>query len=149
MRKTAGNVLLMVVVLIAGFGCASVPKSAKGPVFAPVSVPENQAVVYFFRPQRTAMSATTIFMSIPTEADNCYSMVNNGYYTHVADPGELKVFSAALRNKKDYAIDLKPGESRFVQIGFGKWGPVPEYEEIPADRALVMLAGNRLITTCK
>jgi hypothetical protein len=141
--------LLSLIIFIICMGSAAVAKSAKGPAFEQVTVPVGKALVYFFRPKRFAMSATTIFMSIPTEADNCYAMYNKGYYAYVTDPGTLNVFAAATGGQKGFSIDLEPGDERFVQIKFGKWGPKPEFKEMTAEEAEKSIAKTRLIGECK
>jgi hypothetical protein len=149
MRLKLLATLLSLIVFIICTGSTSLAKSAKGPAFQQVSVPEGKAVVYFFRPKRFAMSATTIFMSIPTEADNCYAMYNKGYYAYVTDSGTLNILAAATGGQKEFSIELEPGDERFVQIKFGKWGPKPEFKELTADEAGKLIAKTRLIDICK
>lgn len=129
--------------------CVTLPKSARGPVFTPAKVPNGKAVVYFFRPKRLAMSATTLFMSIPTEADNCYAMVNNGYYAHLMAPGTLNVFAIAAGNRKTFSLKVLSGETHYVKTAFGSWGPTPEFQELEETAALRQLNRTRQISACR
>jgi len=142
----------VVVAMLHVSGCALMPKSAKGDSFAKVAVPPGKAVVYFFRPDRFAMSANTIFMSIPHEANIACPMVTAGYHIYVGEPGTLTVSYAEgglTPVVKKFTLELKDGDERYIKIDFGKWGPVVEYEEIPADKALPIIAQYRLIGKCE
>ena len=128
--------VLALAVLTMGFGCASMPKKASGPVYTPAQVPPGKAVVYFFRTDKFMMSGNTIFMSLPKAANNCFGMVTAGYYPFIADPGKLTVSSAARDGEKDFSIDLKAGDERYVKIDFNDdMAPKSTYQEIPAGQA--------------
>ncbi len=152
-----GIVLLAVVIAIAEFGCFSAAelhsvaageKSAKGSVFAPVSISKSEAVVYFFRPKQFSGKAAQIFMSIPEEANNCYALSDNGYHAHIANPGNLTVLAAIYRKQKNFSMNLKPGDKRFVKVSFGTWGS-PDFAEVPESMALEMIGECMKISACK
>jgi hypothetical protein len=148
-RQTLTAVVLAL--LFSGaFGCASLPKSAKGPVFTPVTVPAGKAVVYFFRTDKFAMSANTIFMSIPHAANNCFGMVTAGYYPFVTDPGSLTVSSAARGGQKQFTIDLKAGDVKYVKVDFNSdFIPKTFYQEIAPAEALPEISQYRMIEACR
>jgi len=150
MRNRLLPFVLLLALLASGFGCASMPKKASGPVFTPAQAPSGKAVVYFFRTDKFMMSGNTIFMSLPKAANNCFGMVTAGYYPFIADPGKLIVSSAARDGEKDFAIDLKAGDERYVKIDFNDdMIPKSFYQEIPAGPAKEEISRYRLIEKCK
>ncbi len=137
-------------VLVLGLGCAVMPKTASGPAFAAAQVPEGKAVVYFFRTQKFMMSANTIFMSIPKAANNCFGMVPGGYYPYVTEPGRLTVGFAARDGEKDFTIDLKAGDARYVQVDFSDdLVPASFYKEIPEAEAAPKMSKYRTVSPCR
>jgi hypothetical protein len=137
-------------ILVAGSGCALTPKTASGLAFTNAAVPQDKAVVYFFRSDKFMMSANTIFLSIPMEANNCFAMVTAGYYPYIADPGKLRVLAAARHGNKEFSIDLKPNDVKYVKIDFNSaFVPTAEFTEIPRDIALPEIQKYRLIDACK
>lgn len=139
--------LLAILFLVSG--CAVMPKSAKGDSFAKVAVPPGKAVVYFFRPDRFAMSARTIFMSIPHEANIACPVVTAGYHIYVGNPGTLTVSYAEGGLMKKFTLELKEGDERYIKIDFGPWGPNVVHEEVAADTALPIIAQYRMISKCE
>lgn len=130
-------------------GCTLLPKHADGPAFSPVAVPPGNAVIYFYRPERVSMSATTNFMSIPLSADNCFAMVNGGYYAYITTPGKVTVGSAAMRSGMvSFSLDVIAGDVRYVDVSFG-WMPTPEYKEVAEARALQEITKLRQISVCE
>jgi len=134
--------------------CALTPKSASGPVFVAEQVPPGKAVIYFYRPKAFALSARTVFLSIPKEADNCFAMVNNGYKGYVAGPGPVTIGAAEVGTGKafsDFSATLKAGETRYVTVkpepaGIG--GIAVKFQEVPAGDALPEIKEFRLIDAC-
>lgn len=146
------NILILIVIasLSLVLGCATLPKSASGPVFKPVQVPAGKAAVYFFRSGKFMMSANSIFMSIPKAANNCFGMVTAGYWAYVTDPGELTVTHAARDGEKEYTIDLEAGDVKYVKVDFNDdMVPKTFYQEIPATQALPEISKYRMIEPCK
>jgi hypothetical protein len=95
------------------------------------------------------MSANTIFMSIPRNANNCFSMVTAGYYPYIADPGELEVLAAARHGDRALTIDLKAGDVKYVKIDFNdNFMPTAEFTEFPANEALPEIQKYRMIDKC-
>jgi len=89
-------------------------------------------------------------MSIPKAANNCFGMVTAGYYTWMTDPGKQTVSFAARDGEKDYTIDLKAGDVRYVKVDFNDdFAPKSFYLEVPADQALPEIAKYRMIEACK
>jgi hypothetical protein len=151
---------LLIILLLASLsmvlGCFSVYQiasieKASGPVFTAAPVPAGKAVVYFFRSDKFMMSKITIFISIPKEANNCFKMVKAGYYSYIANPGELTVSHSSTHDgNKEYTIDLEAGDVKYVKVDFNDdMLPKSFYQEIPADQALPEISKYRMIEPCK
>lgn len=145
MQSRAVKCLLIMVFIVIG-GCAVMPKSANGPIFTEISTPPGKAVVYFFRPDKFMMSAKSIFMSIPKQADNCFAVNAGGYYPYVAEPGKLVVSTGT---KKDFSIDLNSGDVKYVKVDLDSTWGTTEFEEVPAEKATAEIKAYRLIDICK
>jgi len=130
-------------------GCALTPKSAKGPVFTGISTPPGKAVVYFFRPDKFMLSARSVFMSIPKQADNCFAFNTGGYYSYVAQPGKLVVSAGAVGKPQDFTFDLNPGDAKYVKVDLDStWGTL-QIEEVSAEKAMAEIKAYRLIDICQ
>ncbi len=149
MRTSA--LLFLFLLLASGLSsCAVMPKSATGPVFVAAQVPPDKAVVYFYRPHALELGARPVFLSIPKEADNCFSMVNSGYKAHVAAPGRLTVMGSVSGENVDFGLTLKAGETRYVKVQPKSSGFTPraDFQEISAGAALPEIRQFRLIDVC-
>jgi hypothetical protein len=127
-------------------GCALMPKSAKGPVFTEISTPPGKSVVYFFRPDKFMLSAKSIFMSIPKQANNCFAVNAGGYYPYVAEPGKLVVHTGS---NNEFTIDLSPGDVRYVKVDLNSTWGTDEFEVVPAEKAIAEIKAYRLIDICE
>jgi hypothetical protein len=127
------------------------PKSASGSTFAPETVPEGKAVVYFYRPDRFMMSGRIISISIPHEAKNCFSMAKAGYYSYVTDPGKLHVSAVAHSGNADYNLFVKVGDVRYVKLDYddSQLSCPAVFEEVSAEKALPEIKKCRVITPCE
>jgi hypothetical protein len=148
----------ILVTLVSTSGCYTVsklieyrPKSASGSVFTQPTIPQGKAVVYFFRPDRFMMSGRIISISVPHEANNCFSMAAAGYYPYIAEPGKLHVSAVAHSGNADYNMYVKAGDIRYVKIDYDDSSlSVPAvFEEIPADKALPEIQKCRVVEPCE
>jgi hypothetical protein len=85
-------------------------------------------------------------MSIPKQANNCFTVNTGGYYPYVAEPGKLVVSTGV---KKDFAIDLSPGDVKYVKVDLNSTWGTTEFEEVPAENAIEEIKAYRLIDICK
>jgi hypothetical protein len=114
-----------------------------------VAVPPGKAAVYFFREHKSRYSAIEITLSIPLAANNCFGMDSGGYYAYVSDPGALEVLAVAAVHgtpQAKFAIDLKPGDVRYVEV---EYDGGPKVQETTSADANKLLGDTKLIGVCK
>lgn len=148
MTRRVLRFIVCIIVAQATSACV-MSKYASGPAFAPTTAPPGKARVYFFRERMMRSSAVGVFMSIPTSANNCFEMASGGYYAYEADPGHLDVTAVAGgiggTSRTPFGIDLKPGETRYVQIELHGG---PHLNEVSEGEAQKFLGDTKQIAVC-
>jgi Protein of unknown function (DUF2846) len=108
----------ILVVLVLGLtGCG-----AHGTKFRALDdVPSGKAIIYFYRPWhfRAGGADFTVFDG----ETPLVTMVNGGYFTYVATPGE-HVVAARSESRIEKTIDIRPGQTYYVRVTPGSGGVI-------------------------
>ena len=92
-----------------------------GPKFNNFEKPnKNQALVYFYRPK--GYVGSMVYYTVKDKSDNIpvVTLYNGGYYPYYTEEGQ-KTFTATTEITKSVSLDVKNGETYFVEGGAG-WG---------------------------
>ena len=125
-------------------GCAT---TASGPAFARAPLPPGKGVIYIYRPSAMSGGARTIFISVPFEANNCYALEGDGFFTHVTDPGRINVAASGSGDAAKLPVSVAPGQEKYVRVEWGTWGSA-EMTEVSAQEGSAQISGMRGIAAC-
>ena len=124
-KKLRLCLLLALVLFICG--CATIHKTV--PSFIAGSPPEDGAIVYFYRPSKSAASAVTPKVLHNKDLYN-FELANGKYIEHVVNPGKHEFKIVSLNPKKQtasgfklnmymsepVAFEFKSGETHFIKM---------------------------------
>lgn len=119
-------------------GCATL-----GSAYTPDSnAPKDKGTVYVYRPK--AFGGGGISYTVSANGTEVSSLPSGGYFVYYAAPGETE-FSAKTEAKTSVTLDVKPGQTYYVQgtIGMGVFVGHPHLTQVGND------VGAKEIVSCK
>jgi len=119
-------------------GCATL-----GPAYTPdANAPRDKGTVYVYRPK--AFGGGAISYTVSANGTELSSLPAGGYFVYYATPGETE-FSAKTEAKTSVTVDVKPGQTYYVQgtIGMGVFVGHPHLTQVTSD------VGAKEIASCK
>ena len=119
-------------------GCATL-----GSAYTPDSnAPKDKGTVYVYRPK--AFGGGGISYTVSANGTEVSSLPSGGYFVYYAAPGETE-FSAKTEAKTSVTLDVKPGQTYYVQgtIGMGVFVGHPHLTLVGND------VGAKEIVSCK
>lgn len=132
--------LLVVVLAVTQFGCASLGKP-----FEPVaSASSDQSVIYIYRPSSFVGGGVSYTIYSGNKAIT--KLYNGGYYPYVAKLGEVELW-AETESKSSVTVDLKAGETKYVKgtVGVGFFVGRPNLSVVDPAVALSEIKECKLI----
>ena len=114
MIAVAPRIGVMAVLVTALVGCG-----ASGPLYQPVSVPDERAAIYVYRPHSAFQRPG--YPNVYVDGKPLYALKNNSYNVSLLPPGrhEVKVSGSLLTNwampDAAIAVDAKPGQSIYLR----------------------------------
>ena len=125
-------------------GC--VPK-ASGPVFQmKENVPDNKAVIYFYRPHKVLGAALANMAIVDNDSIICNNVLMNGYCVYIADPGKHKLHTKSGVIDKITEIEIKPGDKLYFKAihRCGVWACSYSLNLVKEDEAIKEIASYKL-----
>ncbi len=103
---------ILLLLLSSVFGCA-----AGGPAFQRISsIPEEKGLIYIYRSKSFVGSAVRYNVHA---GDKVIGILHNGgYFTYLADPGELEIW-AKTEAKGSVTLDVLSGKEHYVKGSLG------------------------------
>ena len=117
-----------------------------GEHYQPMQPPENEAIVYFYRPSR--FFGMAISFDIKEKDKVITAMPNNGYYPHQTTVGEHTYTVESIENTDSVTINVEKGESYYISsmLNWGMFVGRPQLEVVSnEDRAVSEIKDCKLI----
>ncbi len=132
--------LVVTLLTIASLACASLGT----PYQALPSVPEGKALVYVYRPKSFVGSA--ISYTVHAGDAPVVKLVNGGYRTYVAEPGETE-FWAKTEARTSVTERLEAGKTYYLRggVGVGLVAGRPKLSFVPAEQGQTEIASCRTV----